>query len=163
MDRALGLVAAITIAACSNKPSASDVPEESGEASSVSDSGVDADVPDSSTRPDDAQRPDSGDDSSVLQDAQDAEGAPCVPDGGFYTCLGGTWPPCSIAVYDVPSPLAGCDFSVPSCFRCDGIAGMNVRPTIGTGATCVCRDAGYPIPDGSTGYWDCVGTGSTCQ
>ena len=156
MDRALGLIAAITIAACSNKPSASDVPE---------DSGVEGDVlQDSSTRPDDAQRQESGDDSSVLQDAQDAEGPPCVPDGGFYTCLGGTWPTCPIAVWDVPSPLAGCDFSLASCLRCDGIVrGMNVPPMIGTGATCNCRDAGYPIPDGSTGYWDCVGTGSTCQ
>jgi hypothetical protein len=152
VDRALGLVVAITIAACSNKPNASGVPEDSGESSESS--GV---PQDSSTHPDDAQHPDSGD------DAQDAEGPPCVPDGGFYACLGGAWPTCPIAVYEAVSPFAGCDFSVPSCFRCDGVVGMNDPPMVGTGATCNCRDAGYPIPDGSTGYWDCVGTGFTCQ
>jgi len=97
-------------------------------------------------------------------DAGDAEGTACVPHDGSYACLGGSVPACPPVVYAVADPYAGCDFSVPTCFECDGIVGgMNVPPMIGTGATCACRDAGYPIPDGSTGYWDCSGTGSTCQ
>jgi|ERR1019366_864870 hypothetical protein len=133
MNRVLGLVAAITVTTA-----CSNTPQDSG------------------SRPNDAQRPDSGHDSSV-------EEPPCVPDGGFYTCLGGSWPACPPAVYAVADPYAGCDFSLTSCMQCDGVVGMNIPPMIGTGATCVCRDAGYPIPDGSTGYWDCVGTGSSCQ
>ena len=161
MSRVLGVVAAVTMAACSNTPNGSGVPEDSGEASespSVSDSGSEGDGPqDSGSRPSDARRPDSGHDSGV-------EEPPCVPDGGFYTCSGGSWPACPPAVYAVADPYAGCDFSLTSCMRCDGVVGgMNIPPMIGTGATCLCRDAGYPIPDGSTGYWDCVGTGSSCQ
>jgi hypothetical protein len=36
-----------------------------------------------------------------------ADVPPCIPDGGFYTCTGGSWPTCPIAVWAVVSPLAG--------------------------------------------------------
>lgn len=90
---------------------------------------------------------------------------PCVPHDGSYTCLGLTVPVCPDAVYKAGSPYAGCDFSILSCMRCDGNGtfGENVAPMVGTGATCICEDAGYPIPDGASGYWDCIGTGYACQ
>ncbi len=107
--------------------------------------------------------PDSGTDRGpeTATDAKMDGGPPCVPNDGSYTCLGGTWLVCPSTAYAAPS--SGCDYSVPSCMGCDGIVGMNVPPRVGTGRSCSCRDAGSPIPDGSAGYWDCVGTGYTCE
>jgi hypothetical protein len=82
-----------------------------------------------------------------------ASDATCVPDGGVYTCLGGSWPVCPATA----QPEQPCDYSVPPCMGC-----TNGGATVGSGYTCACQDAGL-VPDQDAALWGCIGTEYTCR
>ncbi|HEY1693892.1 MAG TPA: hypothetical protein VGG39_17110 [Polyangiaceae bacterium] len=81
----------------------------------------------------------------------DADAGPtCVPQGGTYTCLGGSWPACPSTV----EPSAACGADAQACMGCSE----------GAGFTCACSDAGsLQYEGGPDPYWFCVGTEYTCQ
>lgn len=85
---------------------------------------------------------------SDLAATQDA-GPTCVPDGGVYMCLGGSYPVCPSSA----GPSLACAPG-PECMGCRQ----------GEGFTCTCSDAGAPGPDAAGGpWWFCVGTEYACE
>jgi hypothetical protein len=86
-------------------------------------------------------------------DASEADAADvaCVPSGGVYTCLGGSWPSCpggSDTALDCPSGFT-------SCMGCSE----------GAGFVCTCSGADAPPLEAGTptAKWLCVGTEHACQ
>jgi hypothetical protein len=81
----------------------------------------------------------------------DAADVACVPSGGVYTCLGGSWPSCpggSDTALDCPSGFT-------SCMGC----------TEGAGFVCTCSGADAPPLEAGepAAKWLCVGTEHACQ
>jgi hypothetical protein len=90
--------------------------------------------------------------------ASDAGEPTCVPNGGVYNCLGGSWPVCSDAERAAEN-LSSCGHLGGSCMYCSE----------GAGVTCGCSANGgvYPVSgvsDGGPGpWWICEPTGYSCQ
>jgi hypothetical protein len=81
----------------------------------------------------------------------DAGNVECVPSGGVYSCLGGSWPSCpggSDTAQDCPNGFT-------SCMGCSE----------GAGFVCTCSGADAPPLEAGapTAKWLCVGTEHTCQ
>ena len=122
IDR-LAFVAAMACAACS-QPHPGAGAADSGSADTIA--------------PDDAR----------VETAATDGGPACVPSGGTYNCLGGTWPVCPANA----QPEAPCNHSTSPCMGCSE----------GAGYTCDCEDAGLE-PQQDAALWSCVGTEYTCQ
>jgi len=81
--------------------------------------------------------------------------AACIPDGGVYACLDGTWTVCPASA----KPSEPCDHTLTDCMGC----------AVGLGYTCTCEDSGLAFGEGGVeetvdaSVWFCVGTEATCQ
>jgi hypothetical protein len=103
----------------------------------------------------DAGAPDAGSDVSSVENPESEGGGfdagiACVPDGGVYACLGGSWPACAGGAVTGTE----CPTSAASCMSCSE----------GAGSICMCG-TGDPLGEAgaTTMKWLCIGTEATCQ